>query len=390
MLKSVDTPETDEEFVINTSDTLREFFAFCRVPRLLYDGEPGYGAHPDFERWTLYSPRFNPHFKLLEACQGWVARRNGKPIGRIFAQIYREEFQPVKASRAQFGCLDALNEPALIDALLDQAEGWLRDRGATIVDGPYSPSVNSESGLLVDGFDAPPMVLMPWNPPYLKDALERRGYRKAQDLLSYRYDLSDRDKQGNDGILSRPEWKDRLAIRTVDLNNLADEVPVIVDIFNDAWSKNWGFVPFTVDEFMSTAKVLRWIIPPEVSFIVELDGAPQAIGIVLPNIPEVTSNSGGRLFPTGLIRMVWRLRKFKCKSALIALFGIRSALHRTAVGGAVLLAFIEECRRRSRLFDLEFLEIGWIIEDNYAIRRPIELVGSRVHKVRRIYRKDLS
>jgi hypothetical protein len=389
MANSMQTHE--KGFSVTPSDSFSDFLAFCRVPRLLYDGYPGYGAHFDLERWTLHSARFNAHFKLIEASQGWVARRGGVPIGRIFVQLYREEFKPVKASRGQFGCLDAVNEPLLIDALLDQAESWLRDRGETIMHGPYSPSINSESGLLVDGFSEPPMVLMPWNPPYIKDALERRGYERAQDLLSYRYDVTSRDRQdsGSGGVLSRPEWKGRLRVRSADFNDLVREVQTVVDIFNDAWSENWGFVPFTVDEFMSNAKALKWILPADASFIVELDGNPQAFGIVLPNFPEVTSDLGGRLMPFNFLKAGWRLRTGKYTSGLLALFGVRRALHRSATGGAVLLAFIDELRRRSRRLNLDFLEIGWIIEDNHAIRRPIELQGSRVYKTRRIYKKSL-
>jgi hypothetical protein len=250
--------------------------------------------------------------------------------------------------------------------------------------------VNSECGMLVEGFAAVPMIFMPWNPPYLPAFLESRGYRKARDLISYRYDVKATDRVDQPGILARPEWRDRLKIRNIDLKGIKTEAALIVDIFNDAWSENWGFVPFTYDEFMSTADSLKYVMPPDGGFIVELDGAAQAFGIILPNLHEITADLGGRLLPFGLPRVISRIRNHAYKSGRLCLFGIRRALHRKAAGGAVILAFIEECRRRSRGYAVEHVEFGWVLEDNLGMRRPIELFGAKIDKIHRIYEKDLS
>jgi hypothetical protein len=368
---------------------LGNFLAFCRLPRLLYKDRKGFAPPLDAERWTLHGARLNPHFKLVDA-QAWLARKDGQFVGRIYAQIYKEAYAPLGASRAQFGCLDAIDDPAVVEALVDAAEAWLRQRGAERVHGPFSPSINSEAGLLVEGFEAAPMVFMPWNPAYLSDALERRGYRKARDLISYRYDVSDKDRQAQPGILARPEWRDRLKIRTIDLKNLKNEAAVIVDIFNDAWSENWGFVPFTLEEFLSSADGLKLVMPAEGGFMVELDGVAQAFGIILPNLHEITADLDGRLLPFGLPRVISRIRTHAFKSGRLALFGVRRALQRKAAGGAVILAFIEECRRRSGASPLQHVEFGWVLEDNLGMRRPIELAGGRIDKIHRIYEKDLA
>jgi hypothetical protein len=368
---------------------LRNFFAFCRLPRVLYKDLPGFAPPLDAERWTLFASKLNPHFKLVQS-QAWLARKNGKLAGRIFAQIYDKAHAPLGASRAQFGCLDAIDDDEVVAGLTRAAEDWLRQRGAALVHGPFSPSVNSETGLLVQGFEATPMVLMPWNPAYLSGSLERRGYKKARDLISYRYDGSDKDRQARPSVLDRPEWRERLSIRTLDLKNLSKEAAIIVDIFNDAWSENWGFVPFTLAEFMSSASALKMVMPPEGGFMFELDGAPQAFGVILPNVHEITADLGGRLFPLGLPRVVSRLRKHAFMSGRLVLFGIRRALHRTAAGGAVILAFIEEIRRRYKSSSLGHVEFGWVLEDNLAIRRPIELSGARIDKVHRVYEKNLT
>lgn len=374
---------------IHTYDSFVKFQAFCSLPRKIYSEALGFSAPLDLERWTLHSKQLNPHFKRVDS-QGWLARKDGKWVGRIFAQVYKEGDTPVGASRAQFGCLDTIDDGAVVQSLLTSAEDWLHGRGADVIHGPYSPSVNSESGLLIEGFKAEPMILMPWNPPYLKDHLERLGYWKAKDLISYRYDVSEKDRQSAPSILERPEWSDRLKVRTIDLTNLESEIALIVELFNDAWSENWGFVPFTIDELRSEALFLKHVMPAEGGFIIELDGDAQAFGLVLPNIFELTAGLKGRLFPLGLAKLLWRLKHHRYESGLLGLFGVRKALQRKAIGGAVILAFIEECRRRSRMTSIKRVEFGWILEDNMGMRRPIEMAGGQIHTVRRIYGKKLA
>ncbi len=296
--------------------------------------------------------------------QAWIARRGGKLVGRIAAQIYKDGIVPNGASRAQFGSLDAIEDEAVVAALTATAEAWLKERGECLVHGPFSPSVNSEIGMLVDGFEATPMFLMPWHPPYLGTLLERQGYRKARDVISYRYEIGPTDRQAEPKIMARAEWRDRLKIRPLDLKSLKTESEIIVDIFNDAWSQNWGFVPFTLEEFMSVADSLKFIMPPEGGFMIELDGAPQAFGVFLPNLHEITADLDGKLFPFGLPRLISRIRNHMYKSGRIVLFGIRRELQKKAIGGVVLLAFIEECRRRSRGVSFQHAEFGWILEDN--------------------------
>lgn len=365
------------------------FLTFSKMPRLLYEGRKGFAPCLDAERWTLYGEKLNPHYKEVES-QAWIALKDGKPAGRIFAQIYKEGITPFGASPAQFGCFDVVEDQAVAAALLDTAEDWLRSRGAQKIHGPFSPSVNSEAGLLVEGFEATPMIFMPWNPPYLPGLLEARGYAKARDLISYRYDVGEKDRVQKPGIIERPEWRDRLKIRPIDLQTIAKEAETLVDIFNDAWSENWGFVPFSYEEFMSTAEGMKLIMPPDGGFIVELDGVAQAFGVVLPNLHEVAADLDGRLFPLGLPKLLLRMRGHIYKSGRLALFGLRKALQRKAVGGVVILAFIEELRRRGQHYPMTHVEFGWVLEDNLGMRKPIEMSGAKVDKVHRIYEKDLA
>ncbi len=368
---------------------LGKFLAFCRLPRQLYKGMPGFSAPLDAERWTNYAKKLNPHFKRVDS-QAFLARKDGRYVGRIAAQIYTDGTQPVEASPAQFGAFDAIDDAEVVAALVDAAEGWLRARGASEICGPFSPSVNSEAGMLVEGFTALPMIFMPWSPSYLPKRLEACGYAKARDLLSYRYAVNRAELETKGSIMTRPEWKQRLNIRTLDLKNLKKEAAIVVEIFNDAWSANWGFVPFTQEEFMSVADGLKYIMPAEGGFIVELDGEPQAFGIVLPNLHEIIADRDGKLFPFGLPKVVARVRTHEFRSGRLVLFGVRKALQRKAVGGVVTLAFIEELRRRGRGFSIDHIEFGWVLEDNMGMRRPIEMSGAEIDKVHRVYEKRLA
>lgn len=373
---------------ITPVDGLRSFLAFCKVPRVIYRGMTGFAPSLDAERWTLYAKPLNPHFKLVDQ-QAWIARRDGRLAGRITAQVYKDGMVPREASRAQFGSLDAIEDEEVVAKLTATAEAWLKIRGETLVHGPFSPSINGEIGMLVEGFDATPMFLTPWHPSYLPALLERQGYRKARDVVSYRYDIGPVDREAESKIMARPEWRERLKIRTLDLKSLKSESKIIVDIFNDAWSQNWGFVPFTLEEFMSIADSLKYIMPPEGGFMIELDGEAQAFGVFLPNLHEITADLDGKLFPFGLPRLISRMRNHVYKSGRIVLFGIRRDLQKKAIGGVVLLAFIEECRRRSRNVSFEHAEFGWILESNMGMRKPIEMSGGKTDKIHRVYEKAL-
>jgi hypothetical protein len=368
-------------------DSLRRFLTFSKLPRLLYKGTRGFSPSLDAERWTLYGHRLNPHFKRVEAKE-FLARRNGRWVGRAAVQVYKPEFTPVGASRWQFGTLDAVDDIEVVRALTTAAEGWLLERGADRINGPFSPSINGECGLLVEGFESTPMIFMPWHPPYLARHLEGLGYTKARDLLSYCYDRSALAKIARTRILERPEWRERLIVRKLRLDQLKQgETALMAELFNDGWSGNWGFVPFGQDEFDSMADALKYIVPAELGIVVELDGVPQSFAIALPNLHEITADLDGRLFPFGLPPLISRIRNHKFDAARLLLLGTRKALQNSATGGAILLSIIEEIGKRLAPLSMSHLEAGWVLEDNIAMRRPIEMFGGKVDKVHRIYEK---
>jgi len=371
-------------------DGLSRFLTFCKLPRLLYAGAKGFAPPLDLERWTLFAHMLNPHYRLVED-QKFLARRDGQWVGRISAHVYKDGLTPVGASPAQFGALDAIDDIGVVRALTETAESWLREKGATRVNGPFSPTINGECGMLIEGFDATPMIFMPWHPPYLSRHLDALGYEKARDLISYRFLAAESDLSERPRISDRKEWRNRLKLRPLNLDSLkTSETALMEELFNDGWSGNWGFVPFTKAEFDSTADALKFIMPPEYGIVVELDGAPQSFLIALPNLFEIVSDMDGKLFPFGLPRLISRMRNHKFSTARIVLLGTRKALQNSATGGAILLSMIEELRRRAVSASIEQLEAGWVLEDNIAMRRPIEMFGGKIDKIHRIYEKRLS
>lgn len=368
---------------------LSRFTTFCKLPRLLYKGAAGFAPPLDLERWTLFAHMLNPHYKLVEE-QKFLARRDGEWVGRIAAHVYKDGITPVGASPAQFGALDAVDDIEVVRALTAAAEDWLRAKGATRVNGPFSPTINGECGMLVEGFEATPMIFMPWHPAWLSRHLEALGYEKARDLISYRFEIDDALLSEAPRISNRREWRERLKLRPLDLDNLkTGETALMTELFNDGWSGNWGFVPFTKAEFDSTADALKFVMPPEYGVVVELDGKPQSFVIALPNLFEIVSDMDGKLFPFGLPKLISRMKSHKFNAARIVLLGTRKALQNSATGGAILLAMIEEMRRRGASASVKHLEAGWVLEDNMAMRRPIEMFGGKIDKIHRVYEKRL-
>ncbi|HYA79576.1 MAG TPA: GNAT family N-acetyltransferase [Methylocystis sp.] len=365
---------------------LGRFLAYNKLPRLLYAGMPGFAPPLDVERWTLHGHALNPHFKLVEA-QEFLARREGRWVGRVMAQVYKEDVAPVAASRFQFGSLDAIDDIDVVRALTDAAEQWLKERGATRINGPFSPSINGEMGMLIEGFEKTPMFLTPWHPPYMSRHIEALGYEKAVDVVSYEIEITPDVLEQRTSIGARREWKDRLKIRPIDFKRLKQgETQLMSDLFNDGWRDNWGFVPFTKAEFDSIADALSFAVPPEFTMVAELDGKPVAFVVAMPNLFEIIDDLDGGLV-LNLPKLISRFRKHKYKTARILLLGVRKELQSSATGGAILLTMIEEMRRRGAQIQLEALEAGWVLEQNLPMRKPIEMFGGKIDKVHRVYEK---
>ena len=357
---------------------------FIRLPWSLYMDDPMWVPPLLLERRMHLSPK-NPYFEHAKFCS-WITYRNDKPVGRISAQIDRLHIDRYQDATGFFGMLEAENNSLTFRALLDTAENWLRNQGMQRISGPFNLSINQELGLLVDGFDTPPSVMMGHARPYYAHRIEENGYRKEKDLLAYSID-SNFVSEKIQKIATRT--KNRVHTRPLQKSHFSKELQIIQDIFNDAWSENWGFVPFTDAEFEHLGKDLKFIVNEELICIAEVDGEPAAFLVILPNLNEVIRDLNGRLLPMGWLKMLWRLKVKYPKTARIPLMGVRRRYHDTLLGAALAFAVIRGIQEPGIKLGIREIELSWILEDNKGMRNIIESINGRVYKTYRIYSKKL-
>ena len=384
-LQHLMTDKTDETLKIVKVEGRTGLNEFIRLPWSLYAEDPMWVPPLLLERRMHLSPK-NPYFEHADFCS-WIAYRNGKPVGRISAQIDRLHIDRYQDATGFFGMLEAEDYSLTFQSLLDTAEGWLRERKMRRICGPYNLSINQELGLLVDGFDSPPSLMMGHARPYYATRIEENGYRKEKDLLAYILNSDFKMPAAAKRIAERK--KDRIHIRRLQKSNFKTELDIIRDIFNDAWSQNWHFVPFTNAEFEHMGKDLKMLAHEELVKIAEVDGKPAAFIVVLPNVNEVIRDLNGRLLPFGWLKMLWRLKVKYPKTARIPLMGVRRRYHDSLMGAALAFGVIAAVQQPGQKLGIREAELSWILEDNVRMRDILESIGGRVYKTYRIYSKQL-
>lgn len=364
----------------------RELSAFIRLPRKLYRGMPGFVPPLDLERRQMLHPAHAPLFERAEV-QYWLAWREGRPVGRISAQIDPLALQAWGAPIGMFGCLDAVDDRAVVTALIEEAAGWLAARGMTRMRGPFLLSINGEPGLQIEGQDRPAMLLMPWHPTYLAGHVTAAGLSPVKDLLAYSLSLAER---AHNSKLRIPQiLTGRVSIRPLDHKQIASEAEALRSIFNDAWRRNWGHVPLTANEVDKLTKALRPLIYSDSIVFAEKDREPVAFALVLPNLYDIVRDFDGHLLPFNWMRLGWRLFRRSFHSARVLLMGVRSELQFSVFGAILPLLMIEELIRRARHFQIDEIEMGWILEDNERVRSLIEANGGTLSRRYRLFECDL-
>jgi GNAT superfamily N-acetyltransferase len=369
----------------------RDLDDFIGLPSRLYShGHPGFVQPLRFERREALTPGKNPFFEHAEA-RLFLARRNGRPIGRISAQIDRLYLERYHDATGHFGFIDAIDDPRVFRALLAEAEAWLKSKGMRRAVGPFSFSTNEEVGLLIDGFDAPPVMMMPYSPPFAGAHVEAAGYAKVKDLVAYDYDVTGSLEITHEAILRRAGLDPSLlAVRHVDMRQFQRDLGIILDIFNDAWSDNWGYVPLTTSEIKHAAKSMKAVVDPNLVVIASVNGDPAAMIVCLPNIYEAIAGLDGHLLPFGWAKLLWRLKVSKLRTGRVLLFGVRKEFQRSVLGSAVIIRVLEELRKGGQKIGAARCELSWILEDNFAMRKIIEKIGGRAYKTYRIYEKAIA
>jgi hypothetical protein len=354
----------------------------------VYKGDPAWVPPLKDEVHGLITPGKNPWFEHAKA-QLWLAERGGRAVGRISAQVDELVQTHMGQGTGQWGMLESLERDAALE-LIETAEQWLRDQGMTRALGPISLSIWDEPGLEIEGHEQDPTAMMGHHRPEYREWIESAGYQKAKDVLTYEVDIAHWEDPKIDRLIAAGERNPRIRIRQVDKRKFDEEARIILNLLNDAWSSNWGYVPLTESEIAYAGKKLKPIIYNELVRIAELDGEPVAFMITLPDINELIKDLDGELFPFNWIKLLWRLRKPRTRRARVPLMGVAKKLHHSRLASMLAFMLIEYTRRDCvGKFGIGTGEFGWILEDNKGMLSIAELPGAYINHRYRIYEKAL-
>ncbi len=378
----------DEKSVVEIHPvrTRKQWKCFHALPRRVQSAAPEWIPPLRLQMRQTWAPR-HPFFRHASA-SAWLARRGGKAVGRVSAQIDQLDAEHGRPSTGHFGQLEAIDDPDVFRELLAAAERWLIERGMTEVTGPFDLSINQQCGLLVEGFEHAPMMMMSYNPAYYPRQVEALGYETAIETLAYRgsphYVLPARIER----LLARMHG--RLEIRPVPRARLAAHAEQMRQIFNAAWADNWGFVPFTEAEFAHMVDEMKLLVRPGYVNIAEIDGEPAGFIVGLPDLNELIADLDGRLLPLGAARLLWRIARRRGRRARIPLMGVVPKYQHSLIGAAISYALIEAIRSAVVADGIETTEQSWILAHNRGMRSIVESIGLEVAQRFHVYRKALA
>lgn len=361
---------------------------FVRVVDLIYKDDPNYIFPITFERMEALSWDKNPYFEHADV-QYFLAVQDGKDVGRISAQVdslIQEKWGP---NLGHFGLFEA-TDGEVAHELFQVAKAWLKERGMTRMQGPWSLSSNEECGLLVDGFQYPPVVMMPHALPDYQKHFEAEGFEKAKDLYAYTRDSSADIPERMQRIVKMTAKNKRTHIREIDMKNFKAELDIIMDIFNEAWSENWGYVKLTEHELQHMAESLKPIVHPKRTMIVEVDGEPAAFMIAIPDINHYLADLKGKLLPFGWAKILYRIfiSNYEPRHR-VPLMGVKTKFQKSPLGAGMAIWMIHQCQEFVIKRGSKFGELGWILEDNEGMRNMLESIGCIIYKTYRIYEQKI-
>ncbi len=368
--------------------TKKDQIAFLKVPFPIYAEDKNWVAPLFLERLEHLSEKKNHYFKHAEA-QLFIAEKDAKPVGRISAQICQLHQERYKDATGQFGFLEAVDDPAVFAALFKTAEDWLRAKGMKRVLGPFSFSINDEIGLLIDGFDTIPNMMMGHAPRSYLKRVEEQGYTKAKDVLAYEFDNVKGLPPTMRKMVARMMASGDLTVRPLNKKNMASEIDIVMDIFNDAWSENWNFVPFTKAEIEMLVQLFKMLLDAKAVQIASWKGEPAAFVIAIANINEWFQGLDGQVLPFGIFKLLPKVLSGRSRSVRVPLMGVKKKFQDGALGAGLALATIQAASDHVISKGVTHGEFSWILEDNMRVRHILESMGARVYKTYRVFEKQL-
>ncbi len=362
----------------------QDLHQFTQLPWQLYSDDPAWVPPLLFDLKKLLSPKKHPFHKHADV-QYFLARLNGQVVGRIAAIVNHRHIQFHNESVGFFGFFESIDDQDVAQALLAAAEQWVGQRGVRSVRGPMSFSTNEECGLLVNGFNTAPMVMMSHHRPYYARLIRTAGYAKAKDLLAYLIDLRE-DATIPERLVhgvQRLQRKQAITIRSIDVRRFEEEVRLLHGIYHRAWEHNWGFVPMTEAEVDLLAHTLRLVADPKLCLIAELDNRPVGFALALPDYNQVLRRMNGRLFPLGGLKLLWYKRRIDALRVL--LLGTNPDVRVRGLDAMLYLKLWQEVLA----YGYRLVECSWILEDNWSMQRGLERMGARIYKTYRVFEKTL-
>lgn len=355
--------------------------AFLRLPERLYANDRNWVCPLRIERRDFFDPKKNPFFENADV-QLFLALHGGRTVGRISAHVYHNHNTTHHEKTGFFGFFDCENDYAIAEALLTHAYDWLKEQGMERMRGPANFTTNHEVGLLVDGFDRPPVVMMTYNPPFYREFVERFGLAKVMDLYAYYAHDSKPIPERVARLIERIRARSGATIRTLDLSKFKDEVQIIKSIYDRAWAPNWGFVPMTDAEFFHMAKDLKQIVDPRIVFIAEVDREPVGFSLALPDINQALIRLKGRLLPFGLIKLLWLTKVSKVIDQVrVLVMGVLPEYQKRGIDNIL----YQETYERGPAAGYHAAETSWILETNDMMNRVAENLGHERYKTYRVY-----
>ncbi|HEU5253687.1 MAG TPA: hypothetical protein VFU16_10230 [Solirubrobacterales bacterium] len=369
--------------------TRRELKRFVKVPFRLHRDSEQWVPPLIFERMQFLDRRKNPWFEHGEA-EFFLAERDGEPVGRISAHLDHrwDEYQGGKD--AMFGFFEATEDPEVVKALLDAAAEWAMAKGRERLLGPMDFTTNDEIGILIEGFEREPMILEPWHPPYYQRLIEAEGFAKAMDVLMWELRMGEL-KEGEKFDPSIHEAAEKalhdegIVIRNMRRRDMAAEVRRFMDVYNEAWGDNWGFVPITDAEVEFQAKNLKQVLDEEWTFMAEKDGEVIGAALTLPDINQVMKGLNGRLLPFGWAKFL--LGKRKIDRLRVFALGVKHDYRHTGVAAGL---YLEHIKMAALPDKIHWGEMGWILETNKPMNRAMEGMGGKIVKKYRLYERSLA
>jgi GNAT superfamily N-acetyltransferase len=338
------------------------------------------------ERHEFYDPKKNPLFEYAQV-QLFSALRAGEVVGTIAAVRNDRygQYHPLEAHVGFFGSYDCVPGQEVADALFAAAGAWLKQQGKTVMRGPVNLTTNDVVGLLVDGFGDDPTLMMPYNPPYYAGQFDAAGFSQAKDLFAF--SLTTEEYRGRlDHVATRLAGSGRFKIRPVDLGKWKEELEFVRSCYNEAWAHNWGFVPWTDRELDFIAKELKPLIDPRLAFMGEIDGVPCGFAISVPDANEAIKLARGRLFPFGLLKILWKLKVTKCSRIRTIAMGVLPRYRKRGLDAFLVHHLVESASRMG----IAGSEMGWILEDNLPMLNALKQISARKTKTYRVYDRTVA